>query len=101
MAEVLAPTRHDITQEFARGFEGMTENPVTLDEQLNAREDLIAELVGKMPNEHRRFLASIRADHIHVRNVGAQRLDVRAVAILNLPGRFSRQDGRIQVRFDP
>jgi hypothetical protein len=36
MAEVLAPTRQAITQKFERGFEGMTENPVALDELLNA-----------------------------------------------------------------
>ena len=60
MAEVLAPTRQDITQEFARGFEGMTETPVTLEELLKARDDLIAGLVGKMPAEHRRFLASFK-----------------------------------------
>ena len=60
MAEVLAPTRQDITQEFARGFEGMTETPVTLEELLKAREDLIAGLVGKLPAEHRRFLASFK-----------------------------------------
>jgi predicted nucleotidyltransferase component of viral defense system len=60
MAEVLAPTRQDITQEFERGFEGMTQKPVSLDELLKAREDLIAELVGKMPAEHRRFLTSFK-----------------------------------------
>jgi predicted nucleotidyltransferase component of viral defense system len=60
MAEVLAPTRQDITQEFERGFEGMTEIPVKLDDLLQVREDLIAELVGKMPGEHRRFLASFK-----------------------------------------
>ncbi len=60
MHEVLAPTLQDISQEFERGFEGMTENPVSLDELLKAREDLIAELVGKMPKEHRRFLASFK-----------------------------------------
>lgn len=60
MHEVLAPTRQDIRQEFERGFEGMTENPVSLDDLLKAREDLIAALVGKMPKEHRRFLASFK-----------------------------------------
>jgi predicted nucleotidyltransferase component of viral defense system len=60
MAEVLAPTRQDITQEFARGFAGMTQTPVTLEELLKTREDLIAELVGKMPAEHRKFLASFK-----------------------------------------
>ena len=51
MAEVLAPTRQDITHEFERGFVGMTENPVSLDELLKAREDLIDAFVGKMPAE--------------------------------------------------
>lgn len=60
MHEVLAPTWQNITQEFERGFEGMTENPVSLDDLLKAREDLIAELVGKMPKPHRRFLASFK-----------------------------------------
>jgi hypothetical protein len=60
MAEVLAPTLQDIRQEFERGFEGMTEKPVTLDDLLRAREDLLAEIVGKMPGEHRRFLASFK-----------------------------------------
>lgn len=60
MAEVLAPTRQDIMQEFERGFMGMTENPVSLEDLLKAREDLITELVGKMPDEHRKFLASFK-----------------------------------------
>lgn len=60
IAEVLAPTLQDIRQEFERGFLGMTEKAVTLDELLQARKDLIAELVGRMPEEHRRFLASFK-----------------------------------------
>jgi hypothetical protein len=60
MAEILAPARLDIAQEFARGFEGMTETPVTLDELLRAREQAIEELVGRMPEEHRRFLVSVK-----------------------------------------
>jgi hypothetical protein len=60
MAEVLAPMRLDISAEFARGFNGMTETPVTLDELQRAREDVIASVVGKMPPDHRRFLISIK-----------------------------------------
>jgi predicted nucleotidyltransferase component of viral defense system len=60
MAEVLAPARLDITAEFARGFEGMTETPVTLNELLQVREDMIAGIVGNMPADHRRFLISIK-----------------------------------------
>lgn len=58
MSEVLAPRRKDITGEFGRGFEGMTNLPVPLDELLNAREAIIAAIVGNMPDEHRRFLVS-------------------------------------------
>ncbi len=58
MSEVLAPTRKDIAQEFERGFVGMTEAQVSLDDLLAAREAMIAELVGRMPMVHRRFLVS-------------------------------------------
>lgn len=58
MSEVLAPTRKDISQEFLRGFEGMTEAPVSREDLIAAREALIGEIVGKMPESHRRFLVS-------------------------------------------
>jgi predicted nucleotidyltransferase component of viral defense system len=61
MGEVLAPTRKDLRQEFDAGFAGMTEEPVTLEALYDAREALIAEVVGKMPLEHRRFLLSFKA----------------------------------------
>ena len=60
MAEVLAPPRLDISAEYKRGFEGMVEQPVSPDGLLKAREDLIAEIVGKMPEEHKRFLISVK-----------------------------------------
>jgi hypothetical protein len=60
MTEVLAPARLDIAQEFARGFEGMTETAVTLEELLRAREEAVEELVERMPEVHRRFLVSIK-----------------------------------------
>ena len=56
MPEVLAPTRKDITTEFARGFQGMTEEPVALDGLVAAREAMIASIVGRMPDDHRHFL---------------------------------------------
>ena len=58
IAEVLAPIRKDISDEFARGFQGMTEEPVTLTALLEAREALIGSIVGNMPDTHRRFLVS-------------------------------------------
>ena len=61
LAEVLAPTRKDIAQEFDRGFRGMTETPVTLDELVETRDRLIAEIVGHMPQAHRELLVSFKA----------------------------------------
>jgi len=58
MVEVLAPQRKDIAEVFEQGFVGMTAVPVTLDSLLDAREALIGEVVGKMPDEHREFLVS-------------------------------------------
>ncbi|MFB6465007.1 hypothetical protein [Bradyrhizobium tunisiense] len=49
-----------IRQEFEHGFEGMTSDPVSLNELLKAREDLIAEVSGKMPKEHREFLIGFK-----------------------------------------
>ncbi|MDB5467993.1 MAG: hypothetical protein JWQ46_2755 [Phenylobacterium sp.] len=60
MAEVLAPRRKDIAQEFERGFVGMTAEPVALDDLLEAREAIIADAVGKMPEAHRKFLISFK-----------------------------------------
>jgi predicted nucleotidyltransferase component of viral defense system len=58
MSEVLKPTRLDIAPEFARGFDGMTDTAVTIEELCVAREALIADIVGKMPRDHRKFLIS-------------------------------------------
>jgi Nucleotidyl transferase AbiEii toxin, Type IV TA system len=60
MAEVLAPRLLDISTEYKRGFEGMVHDPVTLDELLKARQDLISGIVGKMPEHHKRFLVSVK-----------------------------------------
>ena len=56
MAEILAPTRKPITDEFQRGFAGMTAEPVALEELIAARETLIDSIVGQMSEPHRRFL---------------------------------------------
>ncbi len=58
MSEVLAPTRKNISEEFTRGFQQMTDEPVTVAELTTAREALINEIVGNMPTAHRRFLLS-------------------------------------------
>jgi len=60
MAEVLGPTRKDLTQEFERGFLGMTAEPVALEDLIQAREAIIADAVGNMPDVHRHFLISFK-----------------------------------------
>ncbi|BCH28846.1 hypothetical protein MesoLjLc_07760 [Mesorhizobium sp. L-8-10] len=56
MAEVLTVRRKDIKAEFERGFVGMTRQAVELDDLLAAREALVSEIVGSMPDAHRQFL---------------------------------------------
>lgn len=58
MHEVLRARRKDISEEFLRGFNDMTAKPVTAKELVDAREALIEEIVGRMPDPHRRFLLS-------------------------------------------
>ena len=58
MHEVLAARRKDMTVEFNRGFNGLTEASVTLDELVAARETFIAKVVGEMPAAHKTFLVS-------------------------------------------
>lgn len=60
MAEVLAPRRKNIAGEFERGFVGMTADPIILDDLLEAREALIADVVGNMPDAHRHFLVGFK-----------------------------------------
>jgi predicted nucleotidyltransferase component of viral defense system len=59
-AELLAPRRMDIAQEFTRGFDGMTDTTVTVDDLIGAREQVIGEIVGKMPEDHKKFLVSLK-----------------------------------------
>jgi predicted nucleotidyltransferase component of viral defense system len=59
MAEVLAARPKDIAAEFTRGFEGMTDEPVTLADLEAARGDLVRVIVGGMPDAHKRLLISV------------------------------------------
>jgi hypothetical protein len=60
MAEILAPRLKSISDEFLRGFEGMTAEPVFLEDLIAARETLIRTIVGEMSEPHRRFLISFK-----------------------------------------
>lgn len=60
MAEVLAPTRKPLSDEFARGFVGMTLEPVALADLEAARKTIIAKMVADMPDAHRHFLVGFK-----------------------------------------
>jgi predicted nucleotidyltransferase component of viral defense system len=56
MPEVLAPRLKPLGDEYARGFAGMTEEPVAVEALVEARQQLIDVTVGEMPATHREFL---------------------------------------------
>lgn len=58
LAEVLAPARRYIAQEFERGFSGMTDAAVIPDELMGVRERLISAMAEDMPQSHRDLLLS-------------------------------------------
>ncbi|MFD1765239.1 nucleotidyl transferase AbiEii/AbiGii toxin family protein [Sphingorhabdus buctiana] len=60
MAEVLAPTRKPLAEEFARGFVGMTQDPVALADLEAAREAIIAAMIADLPDAHRHFLVGFK-----------------------------------------
>ncbi|WP_278448233.1 nucleotidyl transferase AbiEii/AbiGii toxin family protein [Brevundimonas diminuta] len=60
IAEILVPGRKPLTEEFERGFVGMTTKPVELTDLEAAREAIITAMVGEMSEEHRRFLLGFR-----------------------------------------
>ncbi len=105
MAEVLAPARLDIAQEFARGFAGMTGRPVTLNDLLETREAFIAELVGRMPSDHRKFLVSFKRGEPdwpllgipHAEELPAVRWRLQNLAKIDSRKRMRMIDGLLQV----
>lgn len=60
MAEVLNSPQKDITAAFAGEFAGMTLVDVPLEELIAARTALVAQMVGRMPKDHRQFLIGFK-----------------------------------------
>lgn len=61
MSEVLTARPKDIAREFEQNFQGMTTEPVELDDLLAARTALVDAIVGQMPDKHRQFLISFES----------------------------------------
>lgn len=55
---LLNPVLRDISQDFEQNFVGMTDRGVALDTLIDARDKLIAEVTGNMPDYHKEFLIS-------------------------------------------
>jgi predicted nucleotidyltransferase component of viral defense system len=53
--EVLTARRKDMTLDYNRGFVGMTEEAVAIKELVEEREILITDIVGNMPDDHKKF----------------------------------------------
>lgn len=60
IAEVVAPRRKDISAEYLENFEGMTAESVSVDDLVAAREKLIADISGRMPQKHKDFLLGFK-----------------------------------------
>ena len=55
---LLDPAPRDTSQDFEQNFTGMTEAPLELGHLLAARDQLISEVTGNMPDHHKAFLCS-------------------------------------------
>lgn len=55
---LLTPVKRDISQDFEQNFVGMTDGGVALDALIDARDKLIADVTGNMPEHHKEFLVS-------------------------------------------
>ena len=103
LAELLVPACRDMAEEFRRGLAGMTEVPVALDALVSAREALIADAVGRMPDRHRRFLLSFETGApewslLDVPNVG--RLPAVQWRLENLARLDGRRRSELVVRLE-
>ena len=59
--ETLSPRRKDIAHDFDANFVGMTSAPISIDDLIATREELIEVVVNQMPTSHRQFLIDIEA----------------------------------------
>ena len=101
---ILAPHRKDITAKYEQEFRGMPliEDP-GLEALLQVREQMIAVLVGAMPEAHRRFLLSFKRGEPdwpllglpHVADLPAVRFRMQKLAALP-PAARAEQLGRLE-----
>lgn len=56
MGEVLSGRVKDLANEYRNGFEGMTEEVVSINDLIETQLAMISDLIGGMPDRHREFL---------------------------------------------
>ncbi len=76
MAEVLAPIRQDIKQEFERGFAGMTLEPVTVEDLEETREELIRRVHMSFTEDDKDFLLSIKEGKANWKLLGLPEIEL-------------------------
>jgi len=75
MFEVLGGKPKDISAEYLQNFEGMATEPVKIVELQAARRELVEIIVGKMPEDHRRFLISFETGKPDWKLLGVPKAD--------------------------
>ena len=99
-ARLLAPARRDITEEYARSLAGLMKNPITLDALEQTCEEMIASIVGAMPDAHLQFLLCFQRgapewsllEVAHAETLPAVRWQMMKLAILHHGGREELAD---------
>jgi hypothetical protein len=61
MNELLNPIFQDLSQQYTAEFAGLTIAPITLDDLINAREQLLARLISGLTEKEKKFIISVKA----------------------------------------
>jgi predicted nucleotidyltransferase component of viral defense system len=108
--EVLFANQIDIVRSYANEFVGMTRNPLALDELLQVRNSLFAELPSALTTNHREFLMGLvqcEPDWLlmscpHIKDLPAIRWKLANLERLrgSNPAKFSEQQSELRRRLD-
>lgn len=105
---LLSPKHRDLTLEYERGLANLANIPVTLAALEETRDALVADIVGRMPDRHRRFLLSFEQgepewsllDVAHAKDLPAVRWRALKNSRLEAEERESRVS-RLEVALQP
>lgn len=107
--EILYPAERDIAAEFTANFQGMTTQPVTLNDLHETRADLLAHLPASLDQDERAFLLSLaraqpewdRLGIAHLPDLPAIRWKLHNLRTLEATDakKFRQQEAELQRRF--